>query len=80
VTNPLTGLANTTTGGVAPHGPLVAYLATVTAVNTTTATATIDCGDGAPLSGVMYLGPAPVVGRQVLYLTFHRTAVILGGG
>lgn len=60
--------------------PVRAYLANVTAVNTTTGTATIDTGDGQPLTGVIYCGPAPIVGRQVVLLTFRRNAVILGGG
>lgn len=56
------------------------YLATVTAVDATTAVCTINVGDGAPLTGVLYLGPAPVVGRQVAYFTYRRTAFVLGGG
>lgn len=60
--------------------PVRLYLATVTAVDTTTATATVDTGDGRPLTGVIYLGPAPVVGRQVALFTFRRNAIILGGG
>lgn len=73
--NPLTDLAKAS----GEQFPVRAYLATATAVDTVTATATIDIGDGALLTGIIYLGPAPIVGRQVLYLTFRRNAVVLGG-
>lgn len=60
--------------------PVRAYMATVTAVDTVTGTCTITVDAGAPLAGIIYVGPAPIVGRQVVYLTFRRTAVVLGGG
>ena len=60
--------------------PVRAYMATITAVDTVTATCTITVDTGPALAGIIYVGPAPVVGRQVVYLTFRRTAVVLGGG
>lgn len=75
MTNPLSDLAR----AAAEPMPVRAYLATVTAVDTVAGECTIDVGDGAPLPGVVYLGPAVTVGAQVLYLTFRRTGVVLGG-
>lgn len=75
MTNPLTLAIR---AGAEPR-PMRGYLATCTAVDTTTALCAVDTGDGVPLTGILYLGRPPQVGRQVLYVTFNRTAVVLGG-
>lgn len=75
MTHPLADVAK----AAADPLPVRAYLATVTAVDTVTGVVTIDVGDGAPLAGILYLGRPPAVGRQVLYLTFRRNGVVLGG-
>lgn len=75
MTNPLTDLAR----AAAEPFPVRAYLATVTAVDPVAGECTIDIGDGAPLAGVVYLGPDVVVGAQVLYLTFRRNGIVMGG-
>lgn len=59
--------------------PMRGYLATVTAVDTVTGECSVDVGDGNPLTGLIYLGPAVKVGAQVLLVTFRRNAVVLGG-
>lgn len=59
--------------------PVRCYLGAVTAVDPTAGECSIDVGDGAPLDEIMYVGPAPNVGAQALYVTFRRTAVVIGG-
>ena len=75
MTNPLTDLAR----AAAEPLPVRAYLATVTAVDTVAGECTIDVGDGDPLDGVVYVGPDVTAGAQVLYLTFRRNGVVMGG-
>lgn len=59
--------------------PVRCYFANVTAVDSIAGECTIDIGDGDLLTNVVYLGPAVKVGAQVLYITFRRDAVVLGG-
>jgi hypothetical protein len=75
VTTPLGDL----TRAAAEPFPVRAYLATVTAVDTTVGECTVDIGDGAPLAGVIYIGRPVVVGQQALLITFRRNAAVLGG-
>ncbi len=76
MTEPLTDVADQ----AREQFPVRAYMATVTAVDTVTGTCTITVDTGPALAGIIYVGPAPIVGRQVVYMTFRRTAVVLGGG
>jgi hypothetical protein len=75
MTSPLTDVAK----AAADQFPVRAYLANVTAVDTVAGECSVDIGDGNPLTGLLYLGPAVKVGAQVLLITFRRNAVVLGG-
>jgi len=59
--------------------PVRCYLGTITAVDTTAGECSIDIGDGNPLAGVIYIGPAVTVGGQAVLITFRRNAIVLGG-
>ena len=62
-----------------PRAIVYGYLVTVTARDTVTGVCTLDVGDGSVLTEVLYLGPAPIVGAQVVMLTFRGNTVVLGG-
>lgn len=56
-----------------------AYLVTVTAIDTTAGTVTVDPGDGANLTEVPYYG-TPVVGSTTVMLLFDGQLAVLGLG
>lgn len=74
MTNPQTTSAAANTDRALARG----CVATVQSVDTITGICSIDDGSGA-LSEVTYLGAAPVVGAQVVMLTFNTLSVVLGG-
>jgi len=62
-----------------PREVVYGYLATATAVDAIAGECTVDVGDGDVLPGVLFLGPKPVVGAQVLLINFAGISVVLGG-
>lgn len=66
-------------GAIAEQFPVRCYLASVTAVDTVTGMCSVDIGDGSPLTDVLYIGRPVRVGAQVLFMTFRRNAIVLGG-
>lgn len=62
-----------------PREVMYGELATVTAVDAVAGECALDVGDDSELTGVLFLGPKPVVGAQVLLINFSDISVVLGG-
>lgn len=62
-----------------PLATLLGCIGTITTVDTVTGVCGVDVGDGAPITEVLYLGPAPKVGAQVAVIAIQKTLVALGG-
>jgi hypothetical protein len=62
-----------------PREVALVYLVTATAVDAVASECSVDTGDGSTLDNVLYLGPKPIVGAQVLLVTFNDVSVVLGG-